>query len=133
MLPKQDITWWYWLSTIPLLTVGNLGETNGYVLVALLTVIQIVHFIYREGSICAFPVQVRIAYLGWFLLGQVPYMQWMLWIQLIGTSLNVLVNYCPMARLMALVPWNRRQALTMRLVVKVLFSPPVKDSILNNC
>lgn len=133
MLPKQDIAWWYWLATIPLLTAGNLGEPNGYVLAALLTVIQIAHFTYREASIRAFPVQVRIAYLAWFLLGQLPYMQWMLWIQLIGTSLSVLVNYCPMARLMALVPWNRRQPLTLELVVKVLFSPPVKGSILNNC
>lgn len=133
MLPKQDIAWWYWLATIPLLAVGNLGETNGYALAASLTILQIMHFSYRENSILAFPVQVRVAYLGWFLIGQLPYMQWMLWIQLIGTSLNVLINYCPMARLMALVPWNRRQPLTMELIVKVLFSAPVKGSILNNC
>ncbi|MGD8560449.1 MAG: hypothetical protein PVF34_10080 [Gammaproteobacteria bacterium] len=133
MLPKQDIAWWYWLATIPLLTVGNLGETNGYVLAGLLTALQIVHFTYREHSIRAFPVQVRIAYLGWFLAGQLPYMQWMLWVQLIGTSLSVLVDYCPMARLMALVPWNRQHPLTMELVMKVFFSPPVKGSILNHC
>ena len=131
MLPKQDLAWWYWLATLPLLAVGILGEENGLKLVAMLTIIQIAQFSYREKSISAFPVQVRIAYLGWFTIGQLPYLEWMLWLQLFGTSLSVLIDYCPMARLMALAPWNRRFPLTLRLVLRVFFSKPVSGSILN--
>ena len=130
MLPKQDLMWWYWLATIPFLTVGILGEQNGLIIVAALTSFQILHFFLREKSMSAFPVQVRIAYLCWFSIGLLPYMQWMLWIQLAGTSLSVLINYCAMARLTSLAPWNHHQPLSGRLILTTIFSRPIKGSIL---
>jgi len=131
MFPKHDLFWWYWLSTIPFLMVGLLGEQQGLKVVAILSCFQICHLFAREKSLFAFPVQVRIAYLAWFSMGLLPYMEWMLWIQLAGTSLSVLLDYCPMARLLALAPWNRRQSLSWRLIMNTIFSRPVKGSILN--
>ena len=130
MLPKQDIMWWYWLATIPFLTVGILGEQNGLIIVATLTSFQILHFFLREKSMSAFTVQVRIAYLCWFSIGLLPYMQWMLWIQLAGTSLSVLIDYCAMARLIALAPWNCHQPLSGHLILTTIFSRPTKGTIL---
>ncbi|WP_455218728.1 hypothetical protein [Kaarinaea lacus] len=130
MFPKQDLVWWYWLATIPFLMAGILGETNGLIIVALLASLQICHFLWREKSLSAFPVQVRLGYLAWFSTGLFPYLEWMLWIQLAGTSLAVLFDYCPMARLLALAPWNRNQPLSARLLVKTIFSRPVRGSIL---
>lgn len=130
MLPKQDLLWWYWLATIPFLMVGILGEEQGLRVVAILTTLQIFYFLWREQSLSAFPVQVRIGYLGWFNLGLLPYMEWMLWIQLIGTSLSVLIDYCPMARLVAFAPWHRNQPLSGQLIIKTFFSKPVRGSIL---
>ena len=130
MLPKQDLMWWYWLATIPFLTVGILGEQGGLIIVVALTSFQTLHFFLREKSLSAFPVQVRIGYLSWFSIGLLPYMQWMLWIQLACTCLSVLIDYCAMARLMALTPWNRKQPLSWRLILKTIFSRPFKGSIL---
>lgn len=132
MLPKQDLAWWYWLATVPLLTAGVLGETRALSLAALLILIQIAQFYNREKSISAFPVQVRVAYFAWFILGLLPYMEWMLWLQMLGTSLSILLGYCPMARLLALAPWNRRQPLTVNLALRVWFAKPVAGSILDS-
>jgi hypothetical protein len=57
-------------------------------------------------------------------------MEWMLWAQLIGTSISVLFDYCAMARMLALAPWNRIQPLNWHLVMRTFFSRPVSGSIL---
>ncbi|MCI0506978.1 MAG: hypothetical protein L0Z73_12835 [Gammaproteobacteria bacterium] len=130
MFPKQDLSWWYWLATIPFITVGILGETNGLLITAAITMIQLAHFYILENFRLSFPVQVRLGFLGWFCLAQLPYMEWMLWVQLMGTSISVHFDYCAMARMLALAPWNRTQPLNWRLVMRTFFSTPVRGSIL---
>lgn len=131
MLPKQDFAWWYWLATIPFLTAGILGETNVLLIVALISIVQTGHFYIRDKYQLSFPTQVRLGFLIWFCLGLLPYMQWMLWIQLLGTSSSVLLDYCAMARLLTLAPWNRRQPVNLKLVIKTFLSRPVRGSLLN--
>jgi len=130
ILPKQDLAWWYWLVTIPFLTVGVMGETYGLLIVAIIIVMQTGHFCLREKYQLSFPVQVRLGFLLWFFLGLLPYMQWMLWVQLVGTSISVLFDYCAMARLVTLAPWNRTQPLNPRMIIKTFLSSPVKGSFL---
>jgi hypothetical protein len=132
MLPKQDLAWWYWLATIPFLTIGILGETNGLLIVAMIIVAQTGHFLVIENLQFSFPVQVRIGFLIWFSLGLLPYSHWMLWIQLAGTCVSVLVDYCAMARLITLAPWNRTQPLSAKLIIKTFVSRPVKGSSLRS-
>jgi len=131
ILPKQDLAWWYWLATIPFLTVGVMGETYGLLIVAIIIVVQTVQFYLREKYRLSFPIQVRLGFLIWFSLGLLPYMQWMLWVQLAGTSISVLFDYCAMARLITLAPWNRRQPLNPRMIIKTFLSSPVKGSFLH--
>jgi hypothetical protein len=71
-----------------------------------------------------YPVQVRIAYLAWMLVGLLPWMGWMHWIQLAGTSAMVAVGYCPLARLLNLLPFNRSGPLTWFLVHRTFFRDP---------
>jgi membrane protein implicated in regulation of membrane protease activity len=52
------------------------------------------------------------------------------WILLAGTAASVLVDYCLMARMLSLLPWNRRAPLTWHLVVRTFLRPPVRGSIL---
>jgi len=132
MLPKQDLAWWCWLVTIPFLTIGILGETNGLLIAATVILLQTGYFLAMENFQLSFPVQVRIGFLIWFSLGLLPNMQWMLWIQLVGTCVSVLFDYCAMARLMTLAPWNRTQPLSARLIVKTFISRPVRGSFLKS-
>jgi hypothetical protein len=50
-------------------------------------------------------------------------------VQLVGTWAMVLVGYCPLARALSLLPWNRRQPLSADLVRRTFLSPPVRGSI----
>ena len=76
--------------------------------------------------IIAFPVQVRIAYFIWVLVGTyVPYMLILLYITTIGLFTNLFLGYCPLARSLYLLPWNREEPFTFELIKRVTMSPPV--------
>jgi hypothetical protein len=120
----------YWAVTTILLA----GVVSGcdYCLPAVigLNIVQVIHFIYRERSLTAFPVQVRATYLGLLFLAQAPFMFWIFWWQLIGTAAMVLFQYCFLARVMSLMPWNKREPWSMSLVKRTFFSAPVTGNIL---
>lgn len=126
----KQLSWWYWLATGLLLAGGLAGCPLGMEPPIGLTIVQILHFSIREGSLRAFPVQVRIGYLAWMLAGLWSPLSFFLWIQMAGTTAAVLFDYCPMARMLSLLPWNRRQPLTWRLVAWTVLHPPVRGSIL---
>lgn len=132
MMPKRDLVWWYWLATLPLLMYGLSEGEWGFVPVVVLCMVQVLHFLLRTGSLAAFPVQVRLAYLGMLLPGLWDMGHVIHWLQLIGTSAMVLVNYCPLARMMALMPWNRKQPLRWPLLKQALFSAPIEGCIVES-
>ncbi len=127
----QELAWWYWLVTLLLLTGALAGWPLGFIPVIGFTVLQNLHFLVREGSVKAFPVQVRIGYLAWMVAGLWGPLGFLHWIQFAGTLAAILVDYCPMARMVSLMPWNRRLPLTPGLVMKTFLSKPVSGSILD--
>jgi len=120
----------YWAATTILLAGVVSGSSDCLAVVIGLNTIQVIHFIYREKSLTAFPVQVRVSYLGLLFLAQAPYLFWIFWWQLIGTAAMVLYQYCFLARCLSLLPWNRREPWSMALVKRTFFSPPVAGNIL---
>lgn len=130
MIQYREISWWYWAVTSVLLIAGLAGWETGFHLAGGLSAWQILHFGLRERSLSAFPVQVRIAYTALLLLALWEPMRWLFWVPAIGTPAQVLFGYCTMARCLSLLPWNRTEPLTWRLVRRTFFSPPVKGSIL---
>jgi len=70
-------------------------------------------------------VQVRLAYLLWVLIGTfVPGMIILMYITTVGLAANLFFNYCPLARLMLLMPWNRSESLSLEFLRRVFLSPP---------
>jgi hypothetical protein len=130
MIEIRALSWWYWLITVSLLTAGLSGWAGGFSLAIGLTVLQLIHFLARERSIAAFPVQVRIGYLLLLLLAYPLPLQWIYWIPTIGTWAQVIFGYCTMARLVSLLPWNRREVFTLNLLKRTFLSPPVRGNIL---
>ena len=126
----RDISWWYWAATVPMLGAGLAGYSGGFLAASVLTAVQVVHFFYREGSVTAFPVQVRMAYLGLLVLAQWWPFYWVYWLQLVGTTAMVLFGYCLLARIMSLMSWNRTEAFTLKLFLRTFFSAPVPGNIL---
>ncbi len=126
-MPTPSLHWYYWLVTLGLLAVGLAGWAPAFYLAMALCCAQTVHFA-RRMCARAFPVQVRLVYLGLLILGQ--WAPVIYWIQLVGTWATVFMDYCLTARLVALLPWNRGAPLSLGLVRGVLFSRPVGGSIL---
>jgi hypothetical protein len=129
MIEYRDIGWWYWLVTAGLLTFGISGSPTGFLLAMALTIIQLVHFVFRERSITAFPVQVRFWYLVLLLIAWQETLRWIYWIPTIGTWAQIIFGYCTMARCVSLLPWNRNGELSVDLLKKTFFSRPVQGSI----
>jgi hypothetical protein len=128
-MEPRSLSWWSWLVTVPMLAWGVAGHDAGIAGASALTVAQCVRFALREDGVRSFPFQVRAAYLGLLLLGRWPPLAFLHWIQLTGTTAMVMVGYCPLARVLSLLPWNRRGPLTLRLVRAALLSPPVRGTI----
>ncbi|MFW6379011.1 MAG: hypothetical protein ACOCY2_00390 [Guyparkeria sp.] len=129
MLNVTDVGWWYWLVTAMLLSYGLSIDPIGLLLAVGLTVINLGHFALRADRLIAFPVQVRFFYLLLLLVALPEAMRWLFWVPMIGTWAQVLVGYCTMARLVSLLPWNRREPLTWRLVWRRFVSAPVRGSV----
>ena len=129
MTEYKDIGWWYWLVTAILLTIGILGNDLGFILAIGLTSFQLVHYIVREKSIKAFPVQVRFWYLILLLVSLPEITQWLYWVPCVGTWAQITFGYCAMARMVSLLPWNREEAFSLNLLSKTFLSLPVKGSV----
>jgi len=129
MIEYKDVGWWYWLVTAGLLTFGISGNPTGFLLAIALTIIQLVHFVFRERSITAFPVQVRFWYLMLLLIAWQEPLQWIYWIPTIGTWAQIIFGYCAMARCVSLLSWNRSGELSVDLLKKTFISRPVRGSI----
>lgn len=130
MILYREISWWYWAVTAALLIIGLAGRFEAFYLATALSAIQIVHFRLREGSFAAFPVQVRVAYTAMLALALWEPMNWLFWVPAIGTPAQVLFGYCTLARCLSLMPWNRREAMSVGLVSRTFLSRPVRGSVL---
>jgi hypothetical protein len=129
MIEYKDIGWWYWLVSACLLTLGVSGDPTGFILAIGLTVFQLIHYLIRERSIKAFPVQVRIGYLLLLLVALPKPLQLIYWIPTIGTWAQIIFGYCTMARCVSLLPWNRSERFSLGMLKKTFFSRPVRGSV----
>lgn len=118
----HDLGWWYWFLTVILLGAGLSEWPTGIFLAMVLCAVQIIHVTRLTQDITAFPVQVRIAYLAMLIAGLWTPLQWIHWMQLVGTTARVLIGYCLLARALSLAPWNRRLPLSLALINRTFFS-----------
>lgn len=126
----RQIAWWYWLATLSLLAAALSGWNEGIYYAMALTAWQYLHFAWRHRSPVAFPAQIRFAYLGFLALGLWQPLHFIHYLQLVATSALALTGYCPLARTLVLMPWNRRAPFTLSLMRIAYLTPPVRGSIL---
>ncbi len=122
---RKRLIWWVWFATWLLLILG-LFDRSFYLWVVILSALHAVLFLgLFSCRPSPFPVQVRLAYLLWVAVGTyVPGMIVLLWITTLGLPANLFLNYCPLARLMLLMPWNRTEPFSLNLLRRVFLSPP---------
>jgi hypothetical protein len=119
-----DPAWWHWAITIPLLAAHVCALPGAIEAALVLCATMALYYLLRLRRVRPFPVQVRLAYLGWLLMGLLPAMHWMHYIALAGTTAMVTVGYCPLGRVLSLLWFNRTEHLSLSLLKRVLSSPP---------
>jgi hypothetical protein len=106
----RDIWWWYWVVTFVFIAAALLGWPPGYRVVILISTFHLGHSLLRHRSLLAFPVQIRITFLGLTLLG--------LWgearvfvfaILLVGTFMVAAMGRCGISLILKPMPWNRER------------------------
>jgi hypothetical protein len=131
-LEWRRLEWWYWVVADVLLALALLVERHWFAPALAFNLLQAVHIAWRRDSLLHFSSQVRIGYLLWLVAGLLPGLFWMHWIQLAGTTAMISVGYCPLARMLSLLPWNRVHPFTLRLVLSTFLAPPRSGSIRDN-
>ena len=132
MIDYKDLGWRYWFLTALPLTAGVLGNPAAFPIAIGITIVNLLHFLLRNRSLTAFPVQVRSAYLLLLLVAFVEPLRLLYWIPTIGTWALLLFGYCTMARVVSLLPWNRDEPFSLALLKKTFFSPPVQGNLMKH-
>jgi len=127
-MPQQSrryLVWGLWFITWLGLLAG-LHDRVYYEYVVLFSLIHALLFlVLLNFRVKEFPAQIRIAYLVWVVVGTyVPYMTILMYITTIGLATNIFLGYCPLARMVYLLPINREEPFSLDLVLRVFLSPP---------
>ena len=125
----RDIGWWYWVATTTALTFGAVGDPRGFPLALAVTGVHLLHYLGRHRSLTAFPVQVRTWLVVFMLVGLLEPMGFIYWMLTAGGWAQILFGYCLMARLVSLLPGNRRLSLTGDLLKTTFFSRPTVGNV----
>lgn len=119
----------YWQLTALLLATHFVGWPAALPLALGLTAIQVLHFASVRRTARALDVQVRIGYLCLLMLGSFEYLWPIHLVQFVGVNAMLVADYCPLARLLVLLPWNRGVPLSAALVRQALCTPPLPGGI----
>ncbi len=125
---NKYIIWSYWFLTVIFVGISLFVWPKAIYLAIAINVTHAIHFVLRKSGMSTFPMQIRIGYLGLLILGLAPFFSWVHWIQLIGGTIMLTTGYCPMVRMLSLLPWNRNKTMSWNLVKIILFTPPVTGS-----
>lgn len=119
----------YWQLTALLLATHLAGWPFGMPLALALNAWQVLHFLVMHRRLRDFEVQVRVGYLALLLIGHLPGLWPLHVVQFVGINATLVADYCPLARLLVLLPWNRGQPLSWALLRWLALAPPAPGSI----
>jgi hypothetical protein len=112
----RQIGYLYWLALGILLAIALFSNSPLPLLVAIgIGFVQCIHYLILCRRLSAFPAQVRFAYLGALVVGYLAG-GFTVAALLVGTITLLLFDYCPLARMVWLMPWNRTRPITWGVV-----------------
>jgi len=120
----------YWSATYIGIFVSLFFWSEAIFISMLMVAIHGLHMHLKTKRFHSFPMQVRIYFLMLLILGLAPGMFWIHWVQFAGVTSYFVFDYCPLARILSLMPWNRDKPLSWSLFKTAVFSRPVNGSIL---
>jgi len=103
-----DVRWWFWIVTLVFIVAALAGWTSGYYIVMAISAFQVLYFFAQEKYLPAWPVQVRIVYFAWSLLGLWPAGRVFFYaLLLLGTIMGTFFGRCSITMLLKPMPWNQ--------------------------
>ncbi len=126
----RDPSWIQWAVVTVLLWLHAIGVHYALAAAVVLCAGVAAAVALRLDSMRPYAVQIRYGHLAFLVAGLLPPTAWIIYIPLPGTTARVLTGYCPMSRLLMLMPWNRTQPLTWSRVRQVVLAPQRDGGIL---
>ena len=107
-LNYRETDWWFWAVIALGIWVGVLGVPWGYPAALAVSVLNLLYYIARDGSIASFEVQIREVWLffvavAYFVAG----MGWLFYLLAFGMVMVVFFNHCTIALVLSKMPWNQ--------------------------
>jgi len=123
---RKKLIWSLWTLTVAGLYAGYFDRSYWTWVIAFTAVHALVFVALVGFRPMAFPAQLRIAYVLWLVVGTyVPTMEWMMYVTTAGATANQLFGYCPLSRLLYLLPWNRNHPMSLRTFSRTFLTGPV--------
>jgi len=123
---RKRLVWCLWFVTWLGLLAGLFDRSWYETVVAFSVAHALLVLMLNRFRVAEFPVQVRIGYAVWVAIGTyVPHATVLMYITTLGLIGNLFFKYCPLARMMYLLPWNRQEKFSLGLMARVFLSPPV--------
>lgn len=126
----KNLDWQYLLVCGTGLALGLTGWNPGFVIAVIMAAVMCIHTIIVQRSLTAFRAQVHITYTLLLLAALPGSMNWLYWLPAIGTWLYLLFDYCMLARIMSLMPFNSGKRFSFHLVRTTFLIKPTHN-ILN--
>jgi hypothetical protein len=125
----RDPSWRHWTATIPLVALALAGSSWATAAAMLLCAVAAVYYWVQLQRLRPFPVQLPLIYLVLLGVGTLPWMQWIDWVRLVGTTAMVTTGYCGLIRMLSLAPLNRTEPLTPSFLWRVFFRQPCSGGL----
>ncbi len=124
------IAWWYMAATYAAIWAGVLVDPVWFYVAIASCFVQALHFGLEDKNFFSFSCQVRYVFAAILAAGFWEPLHWIYWIPLAGLTVRLTLNYCLLARLVSLLPWNRKQPFSAALFKRTIFSKPTNGCIL---
>lgn len=102
----QSLEWWFWAVTLIAMISGLAGVPEGFIVVVLVSAIQVVYFWALRGFM-AFPTQVRTVYGAFTVIAFFDPTRILYAVLLVGTFMVTFFDRCIIARVLIHMPWNK--------------------------
>lgn len=122
MIVRRGLNWWTWFLTVLALGAALAGSLSVIAVIAW-CLLQAAFFARRERRLGALVVQTRLAFAVLLALGTLEPIAVIHWLQLVGLSVRLTLEYCLLARTLSLMPWNRRVPLSCALIYRTYMTP----------
>lgn len=124
-LIPRDATSWAWIAIVLLLGLGLLGVAVGFHAAMALTIVRALLAWRATGAWRAIAVQIRLGYFAVLALCFALSRLWLFALPLAGTMVLLATGYCVLGRTLSLMPWLRREPMSLDLLRRTFLTAPV--------